>query len=1020
MTRRLTALLLFFWVSVACHSALYAATLTVPGNHATIQGAINAAVAGDRVEVAPGTYNEAIDFMGKNIEVVGTGGASVTTIDAQDSTGVVARLTGLGSGALLEGFTIQGGFEDQLLADVRSGVLVNGDVTIRACVIQGNFADTLAGSFGHAGLIIENGSPTIEQVIVQDNIADSRTGADQLIAAGISISNGTPVISQSQVRRNKTGGSGIDQIASSGVSIYGGVLTISNTAIVDNVEELFGIDIIGAGGLLITGGSVTADHVTIARNIADFSDFSDPERSGGVNVRAPSTLALTNSIIKRNIRSGSSSSDRIDVIGGANITATYSNLPLVMGVGNINMDPLFRDEGASDFTLSCGSPSIDTADPASTLTIDLAGDPRPLDGDSVAGARHDMGAYEAPVQTDSDGDGIISCLDNCPGDANPGQEDYDNDSLGDVCDSVHKPEAYASSETTSEDMALTATLSAFDFDGDTLTYSVVSGASNGTVTITNATTGAYTYTPSANFNGLDSFTFRVNDGNEDSNVATVTITVSAANDEPVANNSSESTQEDTPLIAMLSASDVENDPLTYSIVTQPTQGTLTLDDAATGDFTYTPNAGVVGSDTFTFMASDGTLGSNEATTTIEIGNVNDAPVLADLTLMTDEDVPVMGQLVGMDADADTLTYSVTTMPSLGMVTVDAMGQLTYTPAPNANGMDTFGVTANDGTVDSVEASVTVIITPLNDAPVFIDPTPASADIIEVAAGQALAVQLAAMDVDMDTLTFSASQAPAALVVSAAAGLLSWTPGWRDEGDHDVTVEVSDGTATDTRAFVIRVTNEDSDEDGIPDAVELELSLDPNSSDSDGDTIADGSEVGDDFENPIDTDGDGTLDALDEDSDEDGLSDAAEAGDDDLDTDPIDTDEDGVPNFRDLDSDEDEVTDAEDNCPLVENTDQLDTDEDGVGDACQDDDDGDTILDDVDNCPLVANTDQVDADEDMIGDACDSDVSTLIDGTLEGNGCACTSLEGQNPSSPWRALLLVGMCGLFFCRRARKH
>ncbi|EDN69836.1 VCBS [Beggiatoa sp. PS] len=90
--------------------------------------------------------------------------------------------------------------------------------------------------------------------------------------------------------------------------------------------------------------------------------------------------------------------------------------------------------------------------------------------------------------------------------------------------------------TTLEDTDLSDTLSAYDADGDTLTYSIVSNGSNGNVVITNATTGAFTYTPNTNFNGTDTFTYQVNDGTEDSNTATVTVNITSVEDVPEASN----------------------------------------------------------------------------------------------------------------------------------------------------------------------------------------------------------------------------------------------------------------------------------------------------------------------------------------------------------------------------------------------------------------------------------------------------------------------------------------------------
>jgi hypothetical protein len=93
------------------------------------------------------------------------------------------------------------------------------------------------------------------------------------------------------------------------------------------------------------------------------------------------------------------------------------------------------------------------------------------------------------------------------------------------------PVANSVSIKTNEDTSSTGTLSGTDADGNKLTFTKVSDPSNGTVTI-NATTGAYTYTPNANYSGADSFSFKVNDGTADSAVATVSLTIAAVNDLP--------------------------------------------------------------------------------------------------------------------------------------------------------------------------------------------------------------------------------------------------------------------------------------------------------------------------------------------------------------------------------------------------------------------------------------------------------------------------------------------------------
>ena len=127
-----------------------------------------------------------------------------------------------------------------------------------------------------------------------------------------------------------------------------------------------------------------------------------------------------------------------------------------------------------------------------------------------------------------------------------------------------------------------------------------------------------TYDSNPNYNGPDSFTFRVNDGQADSaGVGTVTLTVTPVNDAPVGQTGSFTTPQVTPFNGFLAATDVDGNPLTYAISTSPTKGTVTV-NAATGAFTYTPLAGRTGADSFRFRANDGTVNSAQTTISITI------------------------------------------------------------------------------------------------------------------------------------------------------------------------------------------------------------------------------------------------------------------------------------------------------------------------------------------------------------------------------------------------------------------
>src|SRR5262249_43150971 len=150
-----------------------------------------------------------------------------------------------------------------------------------------------------------------------------------------------------------------------------------------------------------------------------------------------------------------------------------------------------------------------------------------------------------------------------------------------------------------------------------------SGPAHGSLTL-NAD-GSFSYTPAANYNGPDSFTYQASDGSLTAS-ATVNITVIPVNDPPVANNDSYSINEDTTLIVAAPGvlgndTDVDGDPLAAVLVGGPAHGTLSLN--SNGSFSYTPAANYNGPDSFTYKANDGTVNGNTATVTITVNPVDD-------------------------------------------------------------------------------------------------------------------------------------------------------------------------------------------------------------------------------------------------------------------------------------------------------------------------------------------------------------------------------------------------------------
>jgi len=344
------------------------------------------------------------------------------------------------------------------------------------------------------------------------------------------------------------------------------------------------------------------------------------------------------------------------------------------------------------------------------------------------------------------------------------------------------PVATAQSITLDEDTSKTITFAGTDVDGDTLSYTVTTQPSHGTIT-------GNTYTPNANYFGSDSFGFVANDGTVDSAEATVSITVTAVNDAPVATAQTLTTDEDTAKTFTLSGTDVEGDTLTYTITKQPSHGTISGN-------TYTPNANYFGADSLSFVANDGTVDSSEATASITITAVNDAPVASAQTLTTAEDTPIT--FSATDADADKLTYTITTQPSHGTIVNN-----TYTPNANYFGSDSFGFMANDGKVDSSEVTVSISITAVNDAPIL----SAIADVTKEEDSAPFEVTLSAVDVDSgNTLTYSASATDASkVVVSVSGSTLTITPQANAYGEVQVSVIVTDSTVRVKQTFTVTLT-----------------------------------------------------------------------------------------------------------------------------------------------------------------------------------------------------------------------
>jgi VCBS repeat-containing protein len=277
-------------------------------------------------------------------------------------------------------------------------------------------------------------------------------------------------------------------------------------------------------------------------------------------------------------------------------------------------------------------------------------------------------------------------------------------------------DAYTTDEDTPLNVAAPGVLANdMDAGSDPLTAVLDVGPANGTLTLN--PDGSFTYTPNADFNGLDTFSYHASDGTAGSNLATVSLTVNPVNDAPVTVDDAYTTDQDTPLSVsapgvLANDTDTESDPLTAVLGVGPANGTLTLN--SDGSFTYTPNADFNGADSFTYRANDGQTNSNIATVSITVNPVNDPPTALDDAYATHAGRPLNVAAPGVlandtDTESDPLTAVLNTPPSSGSLTLNSDGSFTYTPAPGFAGTDSFTYRANAGQADSNLATVSISV-----------------------------------------------------------------------------------------------------------------------------------------------------------------------------------------------------------------------------------------------------------------------------------------------------------------------
>jgi endonuclease G, mitochondrial len=381
---------------------------------------------------------------------------------------------------------------------------------------------------------------------------------------------------------------------------------------------------------------------------------------------------------------------------------------------------------------------------------------------------------------------------------------------------ANPPGVVDQSASTPEDQSTTIVLNAEAANGNALTYTIVGGPSNGTLSGSGATR---TYTPLPDFNGNDSFTFRVSDGSLTSILATVSITISEVNDAPAAGDDAASTNEDN-MLTISASSLTANDSagpanesaqtLTVTAVaaTGNTNGTVALN---AGVVTYTPAANFNGPASFTYTVCDNgvTAGLTSpqcatGTVNVTVASVNDAPsvsISAPSGIAEGGSVTATATVSDIDAN-ESFTYVWTVTKNGSPFAASTAASFTFTP--DDDGAYAISLTVNDANGGSGSASATTNAT--NVAPAI---TAVNGPSSQIQLGNAAAINVFYGDpgsADSHTATFNWDDGSTS-TVNCAAGLCSGTRTYAGAGVYGVSITVADddgGTAAAVFNYVIVV------------------------------------------------------------------------------------------------------------------------------------------------------------------------------------------------------------------------
>lgn len=367
------------------------------------------------------------------------------------------------------------------------------------------------------------------------------------------------------------------------------------------------------------------------------------------------------------------------------------------------------------------------------------------------------------------------------------------------------PSAVGESLITSEDQVYvgsgTTSLTANDSDpdGDPLTVVLVSGPEHGELALS---PDGFIYTPSADFAGVDAFTYKVSDGVLLSAPVTATIEIQAINDAPLAHTDLYVVLQGNALAVdvangvLANDRDIDNSVLAATLEMAASHGQLLL--AANGSFSYTPASGFFGRDEFSYRVSDGELEAVGRAIIDVTRSANQRPRAVGETFAIPEDsvldTRVLDSLLANDSDPDgqPLTLIVLSPPAAGQIELMPGGHLRYVPPRDYAGTVSLHYTVSDGELEATPVRADIVLLPLNDPP------SANPDVYAIAAGQALTVSSAAgvlqndRDPDGDLLIVQLRRPPQTGSLDLSLdGSFSYTPAQQPPPSEQFTYRIVD-------------------------------------------------------------------------------------------------------------------------------------------------------------------------------------------------------------------------------------